>query len=453
MKPLCLSLFALGLPAEALPPAASLLPLPRPELETLAVSTAAERRVPSVHAVQRSLRPMLRGAVPQGFAERRAASTRPAETADPGFRRWIAGFRGRALARGIRPEVFDTAFDGVQLQSRVVERDRNQAEFSRTLWDYLDGAVSDARVRNGRAALAEHRDTLERIERRYRVEAEVVAAIWGLESAYGASRGSTDIVSAMATLAYDGRRQDFFEAQLIAALQILQSGDVSPRRMTGSWAGAMGHTQFMPTSYLEHAQDFNGDGRRDIWSDDPTDALASTAAYLAHFGWTYGQPWGVEVRLPQGFDYALTGERVRRDAGFWRRAGVTLADGGQVPDHGEASILLPGGSEGVALMIFDNFRVIERYNPADAYVIGVGHLSDRITGGSAFRAGWPRGDRALTGDERRELQQRLTAAGFPTDGVDGIIGPNTTEAVRRFQRSVGATPDGYASLRLLERLR
>jgi membrane-bound lytic murein transglycosylase B len=288
---------------------------------------------------------------------------------------------------------------------------------------------------------------------RYRVEAEVVAAIWGLESAYGARRGSTDIIAAMATLAHDGRRRDFFEAQLIAALQILQSGDVAPREMVGSWAGAMGHTQFMPTSYLEHAQDFDGDGRRDIWSDDPTDALASTAAYLRNFGWTYGQPWGVEVRLPDGFDYALTGERTRRGAGFWRRQGVTLADGSRVPDHGDASILLPGGSEGVALMIFDNFRVIERYNPADAYVIGVGHLSDRIIGGPAFRAGWPRGDRALSGDERRELQRRLTAAGFSTGGVDGIIGPNTQDAVRGFQRSVGVVPDGYASLSLLQRLR
>jgi membrane-bound lytic murein transglycosylase B len=341
----------------------------------------------------------------------------------------------------------------VELQSRVVERDRNQAEFSRTLWDYLDSAVSDARIRNGRAAATEHRETLAAIERRYQVEAEVVVAIWGLESAYGARRGSTDIVSAMATLAYDGRRRDFFEAQLIAALRILQSGDVSPRRMVGSWAGAMGHTQFMPTSYLDHAQDFNGDGRRDIWSDDPTDALASTAAYLKNFGWTYGQPWGVEVRLPSGFDYGLTGENTRRGAGFWRRQGVTLADGSSLPDHGEGSILLPAGAEGVALMIYDNFRVIERYNPADAYVIGVGHLSDRIQGGAAFRADWPRGDRALSRDEREELQRRLTAAGFSTGGIDGRIGPMTAEAVRRFQRSVGVVPDGYASLRLLERLR
>jgi lytic murein transglycosylase len=390
--------------------------------------------------------------VPEDFVAR-ASLAPPAGGADPGFRRWIADFRGRAVARGIAPETFDAAFAGVRLQSRVIERDRNQAEFSRTLWDYLDGAVSDTRIRNGRAEAAAHRETLASIERRYRVDAEVVVAIWGLESAYGAVRGSTDIVSAMATLAYDGRRRDFFEEQLIAALRILQSGDVAPRQMTGSWAGAMGHTQFMPTSYLEHAQDFDGDGRRDIWSDDPTDALASTAAYLAHFGWTHGQPWGVEVRLPRGFDYALTGERVRRGAGFWRRQGVTLADGGQVPDHGDASILLPAGAQGVALMIFDNFRVIERYNPADAYVIGVGHLADRIAGGPAFRAGWPRGDRALTGEERRELQRRLTAAGYSTNGVDGIVGPNTIEAVRRFQQAAGVVPDGYASLRLLERLR
>jgi membrane-bound lytic murein transglycosylase B len=322
-----LSVLMMTGPLAAFPPLASVAPLERPDTvpEARILPASVERRAPSVDAVSRSLRPILRGA-PGAIA-----AARPAPTADPEFRRWIAGFRQRALGLGISAGTFDRAFDGVQLQERIVERDRNQAEFSRTLWDYLDSAVSDARISNGRAAVAEHRETLQRIERRYRVEAEVVAAIWGLESAYGASRGSTDIISAMATLAYDGRRREFFEAQLIAALQILQSGDVAPRQMTGSWAGAMGHTQFMPTSYLEHAQDFNGDGRRDIWSNDPTDALASTAAYLAHFGWTYGQPWGVEVRLPQGFDYALTGERTRRGAGFWRRQGVTLADGGRCP--------------------------------------------------------------------------------------------------------------------------
>jgi lytic murein transglycosylase len=370
-----------------------------------------------------------------------------------GFSDWIARFQTRARAAGIRQSTLDRAFDGVRFEADVIRRDQNQAEFSRALWDYLDSAVSDTRVRNGSAALRENAEILRQIERRYGVEAEVVVAIWGLETAFGAVRGSTDIISAMATLAYEGRRRDFFEAQLIAALRILQAGDVSPRQMTGSWAGAMGHTQFMPTSYLDYAVDINGDGRRDIWSDNPADALASTANYLSEFGWTTGQPWGMEVTLPRGFDYAQTGERTKRSVAHWRREGVRLADGGQIPDHGQSSILLPAGADGVAFIIFDNFHVIERYNPADAYVIGVGHLSDRITGGAPFRAGWPRDDRVLTRDERIELQQRLTRAGFNTRGIDGIIGPNTLDAVRRYQASIGVTPDGYASLRVLQRLR
>jgi lytic murein transglycosylase len=369
------------------------------------------------------------------------------------FADWIMAFRSRATAQGIRPDTFDRAFAGVAPNSRVIARDGNQAEFSRTLWDYLDGAVSDARITNGRTALARHAEVLARIERRYGVEAEVVVAVWGLETAYGAMRGDTEIISAMATLAHEGRRRDFFEEQLIAALRIVQAGDIGPRQMTGSWAGAMGHTQFMPTSYLAHAVDFDGDGRRDIWSDNPVDALASTANYLRHFGWTTGQPWGVEVVLPQGFDYSLTGEATKRGAGFWRRQGVRLADGGQVPDHGQASILLPAGHRGVALMIFGNFHVIERYNPADAYVIGIGHLADRIAGGAPFRTGWPRGERGLSRAEREEIQRRLAARGLHLGAVDGIFGPQTADSVRRFQASVGLVPDGYASLSLLEQLR
>ena len=377
----------------------------------------------------------------------------PAPVANTGFQRWIAGFRGRATAQGIRPAVFDAAFQGVRYNSDVISRDRNQAEFVRPIWDYLDSAVSETRIRNGRAALRENARVLAEIEARYGVEAEVVTAVWGLESAYGAFRGDTPIIEALATLAYDGRRGRFFEEQLVAALRILQSGDVRPRDMTGSWAGAMGHTQFIPTSYLAYAQDFRGDGRRDIWADDPTDALASTAAYLARFGWTRGQPWGVEVRLPRGFDYSQTGDRIRKSPGDWARLGVRDMSGGQVPNHGRASILLPAGARGAAFMIFDNFHVIERYNAADAYVIGVGHLSDRIAGGPGIRATWPRGDRGLRRAERRELQQRLTNAGFSTRGVDGIIGPNTTAAIRAFQRSSGMVPDGYASYEVLRRLR
>nr|WP_245972311.1 lytic murein transglycosylase [Rhodovulum robiginosum] len=374
-------------------------------------------------------------------------------TANRGFQRWIEGFRGRAQAQGISPRVLDTAFEGVRYNTDVIQKDRNQSEFTKTIWDYLDSAASETRIENGKAALVQHRQVLEQIEARYGVDKEVVVAVWGLESAYGAYRGTTPIVEALATLAYDGRRGRFFEAQLIAALKILQSGDTRPRNMTGSWAGAMGHTQFIPTSFLAYAVDFTGDGRRDIWADDPADALASTAAYLARFGWRKGQPWGVEVQLPRGFDHRLASRSTLRMPSDWAAMGVRDMAGRVVPDHGRASILLPAGARGAAFMIFDNFAVIERYNTADAYVIGVGHLSDRIKGGPPIQAEWPRGDRALRFVERKELQERLTRAGFSTQGIDGKIGPNTIAAVRAYQSAVGIVPDGYASLDLLKRLR
>lgn len=369
------------------------------------------------------------------------------------FQRWIDRFRSRARAAGIRDSVFNAAFQGVRYNPEIIKRDRNQSEFTRQIWDYLDSAVSDTRVSNGRTALRQNQRVLNEIEARYGVEAEVVTAVWGLESAYGSFRGNEPLIQSLATLAFDGRRGRFFESQLIAALKIVQSGDVPPSRMTGSWAGAMGHTQFIPTSYLEYAVDFRGDGRRDIWSDDPTDALASTAAYLKRFGWTKGQPWGVEVQLPRGFNYNLTGDKVKKSASEWASLGVRDMRGNRVPNHGRASILLPAGAQGAAFMIFNNFHVIERYNAADAYVIGVGHLSDRIGGAGELRAGWPRGDRNLKFSEKKEMQRLLTARGFNTSGVDGIIGPNTIQAIRRFQSTVGMVPDGYASFEVLRRLR
>ena len=374
-------------------------------------------------------------------------------TANTGFDRWIVGFRGRALAQGISAAVLDRALSGIDYNTDVIGKDRNQSEFTKALWDYLDSAVSDTRIANGRAALDAHRELLDRIEAAYGVEKEVVVAIWGLESAYGTYRGSTPLIESLATLAYDGRRGAFFESQLIAALKIVQAGDVDPRAMTGSWAGAMGHTEFIPTSYLDYAVDFTGDGKRDIWSEDPADALASTAAYLAGFGWTQGQPWGVEVRLPAGFDVELTGVRTKKSPADWAALGIRDMAGEAVADHGSASILLPAGAKGAAFMIFQNFHVIERYNTADAYVIGVGHLADRIRGGDPIRAAWPREDRALLLAERRELQERLTGAGFDTQGVDGRIGPNTIAAIRAFQKTRGLIPDGYASLDILKRLR
>ena len=373
--------------------------------------------------------------------------------ANQNFRVWIDAFRHRAKAQGITGQTLDRAFKGVSYDPEVISRDRNQSEFTKTIWDYLDSAVSDKRIQNGMTALQAQLPGLQRIETAYGVEKEVVVAVWGLESAYGAHRGDMDVVRSLATLAFDGRRGQFFEGQLIAALQILQAGDVPARQMTGSWAGAMGHTQFIPTSYLAYAVDFTGDQKRDIWSDNPTDALASTAAYLAQSGWIKGQPWGVEVTLPDGFNYSLVNRSIKKSPAQWSTLGVQGVDGHPIPSYGQGSILLPAGSNGAAFMIFKNFQVIERYNAADAYVIGVGHLSDRIKGGKPIQHPWPREDRALTFNERQEMQQRLTRQEFDTQGVDGKIGPNTIAAVRAYQLANGLVPDGHASLSLLKKLR
>lgn len=370
-----------------------------------------------------------------------------------GFDAWVNGFRTRATARGIPSTTVDMAFRGAGYLPGVIDRDRNQTEFKRSLEDYLAIAASPERVAKGRAALARHRGSLSAIESRYGVEAEVVTAVWGLESQYGERRGSVPVISALATLAYDGRRGAFFEQQLLAALRILQNGDTTPANMTGSWAGAMGHTQFIPTSYLEFAVDFTGDGRRDIWSEDPTDSLASTAAYLSRSGWRKGQPWGIEVRLPASFNTGVTGRGKGRTSDAWSGLGVTTVNGGRLPNHGAGSIILPQGTNGPAFLIFNNFNAIARYNNAVNYVIGVGHLSDRLRGGGPIQGNFPPDVTGMTIADRQELQRRLTAAGFDTEGSDGVIGAKTRAAIESFQRARGLPVTGEPSLDLLRRLR
>ncbi|SMY08120.1 lytic murein transglycosylase [Flavimaricola marinus] len=366
---------------------------------------------------------------------------------------WLDGFRPRALDAGISAVTLDAALPGLEYLPVVVDRDRNQNEFTKTIWDYLSTAVSDARIQNGQAKLAANTALFDEIEAAYGVDRHIIAAIWGLESAYGAVRGDTSTLSALATLAFDGRRGAFFEAELIAALTILDNGDTTPDRMRGSWAGAMGHTQFMPSSFLALAVDFRGDGKRNIWEDDPTDALASAARYLQNAGWVTGQPWGVEVNLPERFDYTLADRRDIRLPSAWAEIGIRDTDGNVIPDHGMASILLPAGALGSAFMIFDNFAALETYNTADAYVIAVGHLADRLSGGGPIEGGWPLDDRALTFAERQELQRGLTEAGHSTQGIDGLIGPNTVNAIRSYQLANDLIPDGYAAPALLERFR
>ncbi len=396
---------------------------------------------------------MLAAAVPAMAQTPAEGGTMEITGTDQGMQDWIAGFRPRALAAGIPAEVFDRAMTGLSFDPGIVTKDRNQNEFTKTIWDYLDTAVSEARIAAGREALQRHADLFARIEAAYGVEKEVVAAVWGLESAYGTYRGDIPVLGALTTLAYDGRRGAYFEGQLVDALRLLAAGDARIATLRGSWAGASGHTQFMPSAVIAHAVDFTGDGRRDLWGDDPADALASTAAYLKAKGWTTGQPWGFEVRLPEGYDYGSSGERVWKDMASWRALGLATAEGAPLPEGGLAALLLPAGHRGAAFLIFPNFRVIEAYNTADAYVIGIGHLADRLKGGAPIRHLWPREERALTLPERLELQERLTAAGFDTQGVDGRIGPNTIAAVRAFQRAKREVPDGFASLSVLLALR
>ncbi|WP_045387903.1 lytic murein transglycosylase [Falsirhodobacter sp. alg1] len=371
---------------------------------------------------------------------------------DAGLQAWIADFRPRATRAGISPATLNTAFAGVHYNSEVVSLDGRQSEFTKTIWDYLAGAVNANRIEQGRAMLARYATTLDGIEARYGVDKEVVVAIWGMESNFGGNRGRTHLIESLSTLAYHGRRGEFFEAQLIDALKIVQAGDVTPDNLVGSWAGAMGHTQFMPSSFLEYAVDYNGDGRRDIWSDDPTDALASTANYLARSGWQRGGQWGMEVVLPQGFDYTQIGKSITKPSGTWAAQGVRSADGRTIP-AGEGSILLPGGAKGAAFLIQNNFHAIERYNAADSYVIAVGHLADRLRGLGPLRNIPTNPEPALSRAERVELQERLTRAGYDTQGADGRIGPNTTKAISAYQRQAGLIPDGFASPALLASLR
>lgn len=443
MRSMCPSLAfiaaLLATPVLAEAPKTSLRPVARVELSDVTLASAG---LPSI-----SKRPVLRPQV----ARVSVGDTK--QISELRFQGWIKRFKNRARRNGISQAVLDRAFTGVRYNAYVIDKDRNQNEFTKTVWDYLESAASDTRIKNGKAALRDHARILDAIERKYGVEKEVVVAVWGLESAYGSHKGDIPVIEALATLAFDGRRGKFFEAQLVAALEILQEGHTSPANMKGSWAGAMGHTQFIPTSFQSFAVDFTGDGRRDIWADDPSDALASTAAYLKQSGWTKGQPWGVEVRVPASFDYQLANRKITKAPSEWARLGVVGTDGRPVRNYGEASVLLPGGHRGVALLVFDNFAAIEKYNTADAYVIGVGHLSDRITGGSAFTSGWPYGDRALTFEERKELQRRLNRRGHGDLKVDGLIGPITIDAVRSYQLGRGYVPDGYASFNLLKGMR
>tara|TARA_R110002124_G_scaffold72020_16_gene192772 strand:+ start:3501 stop:4733 length:1233 start_codon:yes stop_codon:yes gene_type:complete len=371
-----------------------------------------------------------------------------------GFQNWVKSFRVQALAKGISARTFDQAFRGITLNKRVVKSDRKQAEFSREIWDYLDTATSPKRVSNGQANFNAQSRVLKQIEKKYGVDAEVVVAIWGLESSYGQRMGDINIIEALSTLAYEGRREKFGRQQLLEALRIIQRGDITPNKMMGSWAGAMGHTQFIPTSYQAYAQDFTGDGKRDVWDPrNPADALASTANYLSKFGWKNNQPWGVEVKLPAGFNYGNASLKVKATPARWTQLGLRTMNGGKIPNYGEGSVFLPAGADGPAFVVFKNFSVIKRYNNANSYAMAVGHLADRIAGKGPFVREWPRGPGALKFEQKIEVQELLNKLGFDVGEADGIIGPKTYDAISKFQTSRGMVPDAKANEDLLLKLR
>ena len=371
------------------------------------------------------------------------------------FEQWQAAFRRDALAAGISPSLFDRAFAGVSPDMSVIRADRSQPEFSRPVWEYLDGALSPLRVRNGQALLIKYADILQSIEQRYGVDRQALVSVWGMESNFGQFQGNNSVIRSLATLAYEGRRPAFAQAQLLAALQIIQHGDIQADQMKGSWAGAMGQTQFIPTTYNTHAVDFDGDGRRDIWNS-PADALASTAHYLQSSGWQRGQPWGFEVQLPSGFNYTLADGSLRKTVAEWRQLGVILPNGGQAPagsDQLSAALLLPAGYRGPAFLILDNFRAILKYNNSSSYALAVSLLGDRFSGWGFIAGSWPKEDLPLSRSERMELQNLLNSRGHDAGNADGIIGANTRKAIRSAQQSFGWPADGYPTHKLLEGLR
>lgn len=377
-------------------------------------------------------------AVPQGaFAQK-----------SEDFSRFIADLWPDARAHRVSRRTFDDAFRGVTPNAKIIAQSRKQSEFVRPVWEYIDGAISDARVTRGVTAAGKWAGKLGEIERRFRVPRSVVLGVWGMESNFGSFTGKIDVIQALASLAYVGYRGDFFRNELIIALKILQDDHISRDTMLGSWAGAMGQTQFMPSSFEKYAVDGDGDGIRDIWNSVP-DALASTANYLHQHGWISDLPWGFEVSLPDNFDF----RNHRLGFSSWQKLGVRRMDGKALPRSGEAVLLVLAGADGPVFLVTDNFEVIRAYNSSDSYALGVGLLGDVIFGGAGVRAPWPRSAPRLDAKERREVQMLLEKQGFYKGKHDGNHGARTREAIRFYQLKHHLVADGYADPALLAHLR
>jgi lytic murein transglycosylase len=358
-----------------------------------------------------------------------------------------------AARRNISKESFERFTAGVAPDLRIMDLLDAQPEFTKSIWDYLDILVNDNRLAKGREILAQYKAQFDAAERAYGVDRYTIAAIWGIESNYSAQIGDRSVLQSTATLACIGRRQPYFRDEFLSALEILHHGDLRPEQLHGSWAGAFGATQFMPTAFKRYAVDADGDGRRDV-VDDPADLIASTANNLRKDGWQTGRTWGYEVVVPQGFNYMLADRAKTMTIAQWEHLAITRAGGQPFPYANEKAYLLaPAGAEGPGFLMLQNFRVIMKYNPAEAYALAIGHFADRLRGGRPFVQPWPRQERELSRAERLELQQILAQRGFYNGTPDGQLGGQTRDALRNFQASIGAPADGFASAEVLDRLR
>ncbi len=395
----------------------------------------------------------------QADAVRMSSPVPDAADRTPAFTAWVEGVKAEARTKGISQSTLDTAFERVDLNERVIELNENQPEFSRAIWDYMDSAVSSDRVSKGRQMMRKYRKSLGRGERKHGVPSSVITAIWSLESNFGQNLGGFNVIEALATLGFEGRRASFGREQLLAALRILENGDISAGRMIGSWAGAMGQTQFIPTVFLQYAEDGNGDGKRNLW-DTRADVFASTANYLEQKGWVEDAPCFDEVRVPEGFDYAQADIGTEKSVRDWSDLGVTLWDGRSLKRRSDqdasapAAILLPAGYKGPAFIAYPNFKVVLAYNNAISYALAICQLSNRFSGGSGFHTSWPRDETPiLSRTDRVELQTLLAQRKYDVGEPDGVIGRRTREAIRGYQRGAGMKPDGFATLALLQSLR
>ena len=379
-------------------------------------------------------------------------SSAGAQKAPPPFGPWLAGLKTEAKSRGISASLLERALADVSPIKRVIELDRRQPEFSLTFWGYITKAVNDTRIQKGRKMLVKHKALLDKVSKKFGVQPRFLVAFWGLESNFGQYTGAFPVVGALVTLAHDPRRARFFREQLLAALKLMDQGHF-PIDVKGSWAGAMGNHQFIPTTYRDFAYDFDGNGKRDLWGSQG-DIFASAANYLKRSGWDSKYTWGREVRLPKGFDLSVSGLETRKSLVEWQKLGLRRMDGKNLPNVDiQASVILPAGYQGPAFLVYKNYRTIMVWNRSILYAIAVGYLADRLAGAGPLKTRKPKNDVPLSRLDVADIQRRLTSKGFNAGGADGVAGPMTRNAIKAYQQKTLLPADGYPSMGLLERLR